>query len=116
MVLSFCIAITTFEDSLIEDAEAFSVTIANLDPSVDTGADAQVTLGDSNTRDVLVSFDQSTYGGSEGSSVAVCVLLRSSNVTDITREVILRISTESMRAQGNYYCQWKLEVGVHGRL
>ena len=99
-VTSTCVGVTIFNDFFIEQHETFSITIAITDPALDVSMDAQVTIGDSNTRDVLVSLDQSEYTGSEGGVVSVCIAVRSSNVTDITREVVARLFTTPNSAQG----------------
>lgn len=78
----------------------FRVAITTTDPAIDTGMDAQVTIGDS-MGGILISFDESVYGGSEGASVTVCLLIQSSNIIDAARGVVLRVSTESGTAEGN---------------
>ena len=78
----------------------FNVAIVSADEAVEAGMAAQVTIGDSNTGDVLVSLDQAVYQGSEGDNVTVCLLVQAGGVTDITRSVVLRVSTQSDTAQG----------------
>lgn len=100
-VSSTCVGISISVDLLIEAPEVFGVTITTTDTSVDAGMDAQVTIGDSNMGEVLVSLDRTEYQGSEEETVSVCLLVQSSSVTDITRSIILRVSTRSGTAQGN---------------
>ena len=96
---SICFVISTFEDQIIEDPESFNVTIVSDDTSITIGQDAQVTIGDSNMMDILVSFDQISYTGSEGNSVPFSVQLISSAV-DIRRSVQLQLLTASGTAEG----------------
>ena len=97
---STCEAISTFPDQLVEPPEVFNVAIISADEAVEAGMAAQVTIGDSNTGDVLVSLDQAVYQGLEGDNVTVCLLVQAGGVTDITRSVVLRVSTQSDTAQG----------------
>lgn len=108
---SICIMISTFEDQIIEDPESFNVTIVSSDISITTGPDAQVTIGDSNMMDILVSLDQISYTESEGNSVNFCVQLI--YVVDIRRSVQLQILTASDTAEGTIKLEHCIRFNGH---
>ena len=107
---SICINILTLNDSLVEETEVFTVRINSTDSAITIGEDSEVLITDSNMREVLVTFDQSSYQVIEGEVASVCVNL-TSNPLNLDRNVEIMLSTVSSDAEGKTNKNYAIAIG-----